>query len=155
MAKTLAQGRKPGSGRKPGKAKTLAEGRKPGSGRKKGSISKTLADGRKVGSGRKKGSVNVTKENIEKQVVDHLLIQEKPAPVKIYPKIQVKESTATSNTAAINATQTTNIRQIPEEILIQASNAYQFPYEIAEQQPQRQQQGSIAELKKVLDQWET
>lgn len=35
MAKTLAQGRKPGSGRKPGKGKTLAEGRKPGSGRKK------------------------------------------------------------------------------------------------------------------------
>ncbi|AMD20279.1 HDL465Cp [Eremothecium sinecaudum] len=35
MAKTLAQGRKPGSGRKPGKAKTLLEGRKPGSGRKK------------------------------------------------------------------------------------------------------------------------
>lgn len=35
MAKTLAQGRKPGSGRKPGKAKTLAQGRKPGSGRKK------------------------------------------------------------------------------------------------------------------------
>lgn len=37
MAKTLAQGRKPGSGRKPGKAKTLAEGRKVGSGRKPGS----------------------------------------------------------------------------------------------------------------------
>ena len=35
MAKTLAQGRKPGSGRKPGKAKTLREGRKPGSGRKR------------------------------------------------------------------------------------------------------------------------
>ena len=35
MAKTLAQGRKPGSGRKPGKAKTLAQGRKPGSGRKR------------------------------------------------------------------------------------------------------------------------
>ncbi len=35
MAKTLAQGRKPGSGRKPGKAKTLKEGRKPGSGRRK------------------------------------------------------------------------------------------------------------------------
>lgn len=37
MAKKLSDGRKPGSGRKPGKAKTLAEGRKPGSGRKKGS----------------------------------------------------------------------------------------------------------------------
>ncbi|SMN20490.1 hypothetical protein, no similarity [Maudiozyma saulgeensis] len=35
MAKTLAQGRKPGSGRKPGRGKTLREGRKPGSGRKK------------------------------------------------------------------------------------------------------------------------
>lgn len=35
MAKTLAQGRKPGSGRKPGKAKTLKQGRKPGSGRRK------------------------------------------------------------------------------------------------------------------------
>ncbi|CCH59164.1 hypothetical protein TBLA_0B03230 [Henningerozyma blattae CBS 6284] len=35
MAKTLAQGRKPGSGRKPGKGKTLREGRKPGSGRKR------------------------------------------------------------------------------------------------------------------------
>ena len=34
MAKTLAQGRKPGSGRKPGKGKTLREGRKPGSGRR-------------------------------------------------------------------------------------------------------------------------
>ncbi|CCE62626.1 hypothetical protein TPHA_0C04770 [Tetrapisispora phaffii CBS 4417] len=35
MAKTLAQGRKPGSGRKPGKGKTLREGRKPGSGRRR------------------------------------------------------------------------------------------------------------------------
>lgn len=35
MAKTLAQGRKPGSGRKPGRAKTLAQGRKPGSGRRR------------------------------------------------------------------------------------------------------------------------
>ncbi|CDR37538.1 CYFA0S01e11694g1_1 [Cyberlindnera fabianii] len=60
MAKTLAQGRKPGSGRKPGKGKTLSEGRKPGSGRKKGSVSKTLADGRKVGSGRKKGSTKIS-----------------------------------------------------------------------------------------------
>lgn len=43
MAKKLSDGRKPGSGRKPGKAKTLAEGRKPGSGRKKGSKNAGLA----------------------------------------------------------------------------------------------------------------
>jgi len=65
MAKKLAEGRKPGSGRKKGTAKTLAEGRKAGSGRKKGSagktIGKTLADGRKVGSGRKKGSKGTSK----------------------------------------------------------------------------------------------
>jgi hypothetical protein len=54
MAKKLSEGRKAGSGRKPGTAKTLAEGRKVGSGRKKGSVSKTLADGRKIGSGRRK-----------------------------------------------------------------------------------------------------
>ncbi|GAV55959.1 hypothetical protein ZYGR_0AZ01310 [Zygosaccharomyces rouxii] len=35
MAKTLSQGRKPGSGRKPGKGKTLRNGRKPGSGRRR------------------------------------------------------------------------------------------------------------------------
>ncbi|CCF55717.1 hypothetical protein KAFR_0A02810 [Kazachstania africana CBS 2517] len=43
MAKTLAQGRKPGSGRKPGKAKTLKEGRKPGSGRRKRAVSASIA----------------------------------------------------------------------------------------------------------------
>lgn len=35
MAKTLSQGRKPGSGRRPGKGKTLRNGRKPGSGRRR------------------------------------------------------------------------------------------------------------------------
>ena len=41
MAKTLAQGRKPGSGRKPGKGKTLREGRKPGSGRRRRQVTST------------------------------------------------------------------------------------------------------------------
>lgn len=67
MAKKLSEGRKPGSGRKPGTAKTLAEGRKIGSGRKKGSggktIGKTLAEGRKAGSGRKKGSKGTPKSD--------------------------------------------------------------------------------------------
>ncbi len=67
MAKKLSEGRKAGSGRKPGTAKTLAEGRKVGSGRKKGSggktIGKTLAEGRKAGSGRKKGSKGTPKSD--------------------------------------------------------------------------------------------
>ncbi|CCD24847.1 Dat1p NDAI_0E00310 [Naumovozyma dairenensis CBS 421] len=45
MAKTLAQGRKPGSGRKPGKGKTLKEGRKPGSGRRRKTIVTEQQDG--------------------------------------------------------------------------------------------------------------
>lgn len=48
MAKTLAQGRKPGSGRKPGKGKTLAQGRKPGSGRKKIHKVSGSSDGSKI-----------------------------------------------------------------------------------------------------------
>ncbi|KAH3679780.1 hypothetical protein WICPIJ_008538 [Wickerhamomyces pijperi] len=67
MAKKLSEGRKPGSGRKPGKAKTLAEGRKVGSGRKKGSVSKKLSDGRKQGSGRKPKNLQITTEE------DHLI----------------------------------------------------------------------------------
>lgn len=83
MAKKLSEGRKVGSGRKPGTAKTLAEGRKVGSGRKKGSVSKTLADGRKVGSGRKKGSIKSNlltppKEN-ENNLTEEELSKDDPA----------------------------------------------------------------------------
>ncbi|CCK71398.1 Dat1p KNAG_0G03400 [Huiozyma naganishii CBS 8797] len=69
MAKTLAQGRKPGSGRKPGKGKTLREGRKPGSGRRSrrravdgaGADAKTGGGG---GEGKGKNTASVSSQDM-------------------------------------------------------------------------------------------
>ncbi|CEP21475.1 unnamed protein product [Cyberlindnera jadinii] len=70
MAKTLAQGRKPGGGRKPGKGKTLAQGRKPGSGRKKIDKVSGPSDGSKISPSTVK-NLSVDLQNAQQQGTGH------------------------------------------------------------------------------------